>query len=241
MNLGQFNQMVSDSLKRGTTFDAQIPVQVAMAVQWLERNFTMKYMEAFRLIQIVQNQRVIQMPQGLVKAWIFFRIIKSDGTYHVVNKVEGKDLTVVNSTLNVFTANTVPSSTTSVIMPSNFFQVGLANIVLDAVPSDNFNAEAMFYNYSSWPTDPTTIPGGGSTFVHPLLDIASDLLLGQTQMFCATNLLKDLRMLAAYKEMRDEAVNTLTRSDDETKYGGEEMSMLYKPPLDSGQEPFRSF
>lgn len=236
MNLDQFNSMVSASLRRGTTLDSAIPQQTALAVQWLERNFTFKYMECFRLVTIVQNQRVIQMPKGLIKSWIFFRIINSDGSYSYLNKVEGKDLTLVNSTANTLIPNTIPSpSGTTVITPGNFFQVGLSNIVLDAVPSQNFNAESMFYNYSSWPTDTSTIPGGGSQFTHPIIDVAADLLLAQTQMLMSANITKDLRMMAAYKEMRDEAVNTLTRADDETKYGGESMKMLYNPGFDEKQ------
>lgn len=236
MNLDAFNTMVSTSLRRGNTLDATIPQQVALAVLWLERNFTFKYMEVFRLIEIQASQRVIQMPVGaLIKSWIFFRIINTDGSYSYLNKVEGKDLTQVNSTANTLIAQTVPAPTSTVIKPLNFFQVGLANIVLDAVPSQVFDAEAMFYNYSSWPTDASTIPGGGSTFTHPLLDIAADLLLAQSQMLIAANIMKDLRMFAAYKEMRDEAVNTLTRADDETKYGGESMKMLYDPAFDERQ------
>jgi hypothetical protein len=237
MNVDQFNSMVSASLKRGTTLDSQIPQQTAMAVQWIERNYTFKYMEAFRLIVIQQNERVLLMPVGsVVKSWIFFRIVNTDGSYSYINKVEGKDLTLVNSSANTIIGGAVPpTGTVFQIVPKNFFQVNLSTIVLDAVPSQNLNAEAMFYNYSSWPVDVTTIPGGGSTFTHTLLLIASDMLLAQTQMNCAVNLLKDLRMMQAYKEVRDEAVNTLLRAEDETKWAGENIRMLYKPAYDDDQ------
>jgi hypothetical protein len=42
-------------------------------------------------------------------------------------------------------------------------------------------------------------------------------------------------MGAAYKELRDEAVNTLTRAEDETKFAGENIRMLYKPAYDDEQ------
>ena len=235
MNLDQFNTMVSASLKRGSTLDAQIPQQTALAVQWIERNYTFKYMEAFRLIVIQKDQRVLLMPGDAVKSWIFFRIINFDGSYKYINKVEGKDLTMVNSPSNTIVGGTVPSQTVFQIVPANFFQVNLSTIVLDAVPSQDLNAEAMFYNYSSWPVDSTAIPGGGSTFTHSLLQIAADLLLAQTQLYCAANLLKDLRMAAVYKELRDEAANTLTRAEDETKFAGENIRMLYKPTFDDEQ------
>ena len=236
MNLSDLNQMVSDSLRRGTTLDAFIPKQVALAVQWIERNYTFKYMETFRIVTIKQSQRILLMPTGtLVKAWIFFRIIKTDDSYKYLIKAEGKDLNQVNSTKNTLIPGVVGTPTSAVIMPGAFFQVGLSTVVLDAVPSQDFPAESMFYNYSSWPTDSTAIPGGGSTFTHPLIDVAGDLILAQAQMFMATNIMKDLRMMAAYKELRDEAVNTLTRADDETKFGGEDMKMTFNPEFDERQ------
>ena len=239
MNLDEFNTMVSASLRRGNTLDALIPQQTELAVQFIERNYTFKYMEAFRMIIISENERVLLMPAGVnVKAWIFFRIINSDGSYSYLNKVEPKDLTVVSSRSNVLIAGSVAAPNTSVITPRNFYQVGLATIVLDAVPSQDFNAEAMFYNYSSWPTDPTTVPGGGSTFTHPLLEIMSDVLLVQTQLNIATNVMKDTRMKAVYENDAKKAFDTLLRADDEMKYGGENIRMLYKPNYDERQINF---
>src|SRR5256885_11996107 len=122
MNLDQFNTMVSDSLRRGNTLDSKIPLQTLLAVQFIERNYNFKYMEAFRLIVIQQNERVLLMPVGVnVKAWTFFRIINQDGSYSYINKVEGKDLTLVNSTANTLIAGSIASPTTSVIKPGNFF------------------------------------------------------------------------------------------------------------------------
>jgi hypothetical protein len=105
--------------------------------------------------------------------------------------------------------------------PHNYYIVGLKQLVLDSVPQTDFDGEAILYEYSSWPTEPSA--------THPMLDVASDLLLAQTQMFMAINIMKDLRMVPAYKEIRDEAVNTLTRAEDETKYGGETSVMAYTP------------
>lgn len=236
MNLDQFNTMVSTSLRRGTTLDADIPQQTAMAVQFIERNYSFKYMEVFRLITIQQGNRIQMMPPGsLVKAWMFFRIVNTDGSYSYINKVEGKDLTVVSSQANVLIAGTVPAPNTSIIKPGNFYQVGLSTIVLDAEPSQDFVAEALFLNYSSWPVDSTTIPGGGSNFEHPLLDVMSDVLLAQTQLYCASNLMKDTRMVQIYKELRDEAINTMTRAEDELRWAADNIRMLYKPTYDEEQ------
>src|SRR5256885_7724016 len=124
MNLSDFNTMVSNSLRRGTTLDSFIPQQVALAVQWLERNYTFKYMETFRLVTVRTNGRVLAMPGGLIKSWIFFRIINADGSYKYLIKAEGKDLTMVNSTANTLIAQSVPAPASAIIAPGAFFQVG---------------------------------------------------------------------------------------------------------------------
>jgi hypothetical protein len=211
MELSAFHAMVSSSLRRGTTLDVYIPQQTVLAAQWLERNYSMKYMETFRMLQIEQGERVIQMPANvLVKAAKFIRLVNTDGTYNYLNKIEPEDLQSIRSITSV-----------SDPTPHNYYIVGLKQLVLDSIPQVDASGEGILYEYSSWPSEPTA--------THPMLDVAADLLLAQVQMFMAVNIMKDLRMVPAYKELRDEAVNTLTRAEDETKYGGEAAVMAYTP------------
>jgi hypothetical protein len=217
MNLGDFYALVSTTLRRGTTLDSFIPGQVQLAAQWMERNYSMKYMENFRLLQIQQNQRTIKMPPGVnIKAAKFVRLINVDvdqgiqGLYNYLNKVEPEDLQTLVST----------NSTTDPV-PRSYFIVGLNTLVLDTIPAIGYNGEAMFYEYTDWPVELTS--------QHPLLNIASDMMLAQTQLLMCVNILKDMRMIPAYKEARDEAVNTMTRAEDENKYGGESISMAFVP------------
>lgn len=211
MILSDFHAMVSASLRRGTTLDVYIPQQTALAAQWLERNYSMKYMETFRIIQILQSERTIDMPEGvIIKAAKFIRLLNEDGTFNTLNKIEPEDLQSIRSLQNI-----------SDPTPHNYYIVGLGKLVLDSIPQKDFTGEGILYEYTSWPVEPSAH--------HPLLDIAADMLLAQTQMFMAVNIMKDLRMIPAYKELRDEAVSTMTRADDETKYGGEALSMAYTP------------
>ena len=211
MDLSTFHAMVSTALRRGTTLDIYIPQQTSLAAQWLERNYTMKYMETFRIIQILANERTISMPANvLVKAAKFIRLVNDDGTYNYLNKIEPEDMQSIRSKQSV-----------SDPTPRNYYIVGLSKLVLDSIPQTDMDGEGILYEYSSWPTEPTA--------THPLMDVAADMLLAQTQMFMAVNIMKDLRMIPAYKELRDEAVNTLTRAEDETKYGGEASIMAYTP------------
>ena len=214
MTLGEFHTLVSACLKRGTALDAYIPAQAKLAVQWLERNYTMKYMETFRLLQIAVSDRVIQMPANVsIKAIKFVRIIEEDGGYNYLNKVEPEDIAALRST------STTPAGTN--VIPARYFLIGLNTLVLDSVPDVTWNGEAIFYEYTAWPT--------GDSSTHPLLTMATDVILAQTQLYMAVNIMKDLRMVEVYKLARDEAVNTLTRAEDETKNGGESVSMVYSP------------
>jgi hypothetical protein len=94
-------------------------------------------------------------------------------------------------------------------------------MVFNAVPSANMTGEAMWWSYTDWPTDVSS--------EHVLLSIGSDVLLAQTLMFLAAFDLRDMRMMAAWKEVRDEGVNTLTRAEDEAQYSGQSISMVYVP------------
>jgi hypothetical protein len=174
-------------------------------------------MENFRLLQVLMNQRTIKMPPGVnIKAAKFIRLVDErvdvsvKGNYIYLNKVEPEDIQGI-----------VSNKSTSDPTPKSYYIVGLNTLVLDTIPDINWNGEAIFYEYTDWPTELTSN--------HPLLNIASDLMLAQTQFFFAVNILKDTRMVSAYKAVRDEAVNTMTRAEDETKYGGETISMVYIP------------
>jgi hypothetical protein len=205
---------VSDSLRRGTSLDALIPAQTKLAVQWLERNYTFLYMEVFRLLQIGADDRIIPLPPSVaIKSIKFIRTIGTDGAYQYLKRIQPEDL------LGLRSATTTPAGNDNV--PRAFFMVGVNQLVLDAVPSESYNGEAIFREYTDWPTDTAS--------KHPLLQMASDVLLAQTQWFMAVNVMKDLRMAEVYKVARDEGVNTLTRAEDESAYGGADNQMVYAP------------
>lgn len=209
MTLGEFHTLVKDSLRRGTTLSTQIVQQTQLAVQWLERNYTMSYMEQFRLFQLEANKRTIEFPTNAVhKAFKMLRLVDTDGGYLPLNKVEPEDLTRVVSSLNA----------TGRIVPSQYFVVG-KTIVLDAFPSEALNGEAIIHQYSDWPTDT------GET--HDLLNMGADVLLQQTCLFMALYL-KDAEMAAAYKTLRDEAVKTLVIAEVEGKYSDASTAMVYR-------------
>ena len=157
------------------------------------------------------------MPVGVnIKSAKFVRLLNTkvdqgvQGIYVYLNKVEPEDLQTL-----------VSNKTTTNPTPKSYYIVGLNTLVLDTIPTMDYSGEAIFYEYTDWPSELSSN--------HPLLDIAADMMLAQTQLLMAVNILKDMRMIPAYKEARDEAVNTMTRAEDETKYGGETISMAFVP------------
>ena len=211
MLLSDFHQLVADHLRRGTTLSTQIVAQTKLAVQWLERNYTFKYMESFRLFQAVQGTRTMDLPtNSLIKGWKFLRLVNLDGTYAPLNKIEPEDL------IGLRTQN----SQTNFVVPEAYFVIGNSKLVFDCVLSQDVSGEVMYYQYSDWPTDL------GST--HPLLQFAADVLLQETLLMMALYL-RDPRMADTIKVTRDEALNTLTRAEDENKFSGESISMVFTP------------
>jgi hypothetical protein len=207
MTLGDFHQMVADSMRRGTTLTTQIKNFTALSVQWMERNYTFKYMEVFRLFQAVQGSRTLDLPTNVViKAHKFIRLVDSTGTYVVLERCEAQDITAIRSSRNDAGA----------YIPARYWVAGNSTIVFDAVVQGDLEGEALFYQYTDWIT--------GADETHPLLGFASDVLLQQT-CFMMAAFLKDSEMAAAYKVLRDEAVNTLVRAEDENKYAGQSFTM----------------
>jgi hypothetical protein len=201
-----------------------------MAALWLERNYTFKYMERFRILQIIANERVIQLPtNSIIKGFKFVRLVNPDGSYSYLNKIEPEDSLGVVSDLNplamvpVSTNSGIVVPTPNVINPRAYWIVGNREMVLNAIPATDLVAEVMYYEYTNWPVqlDAET----------PIIDIASDVLIFQTLLFMSSLDTRDQRMAAAYKEFRDEGVNTWTRSEDENKYGSEQMSMIFVPEV----------
>lgn len=219
MNLGDFKAAVSTSLNRGTTMDGRIPLRIQQAVAWLERNYTFKYMERFRLLQIVANERTIDLPSNeVIKSWKFVRLVNDDGSYRYLNKIEPED------SLGLGTASSVMGRRP---LLSSYWVSGISTMVLNTVPEAAWNGEGMWNAYTDWPLSE-------DSFTHPLLNMASDVLQAETLLLMAAFDLRDQRMVAGWKEIRDEGVNTMTRAEDEAKYGGESISMAYVPEPGGG-------
>ena len=206
MKLSEFNSLVSTYLKRGTSLDAIIPKAAPMALSFLERNYTFKYMEVFKTVQLMAGDRTITLPLNMVtKSISMMRFINNDGSYKEINRVMPRDL-----------------KGTGVGCPTGYWLSGTTTIVFDMTSPSNVNGEAILNVFTTWPTGPDE--------THPLLIMASDVMIYQTLINMAAYM-RDSELVGAYKLMRDEGLNTLTRSDDELRYDSEHSAMAYEPFL----------
>ncbi len=207
MTLGEFHQLVADTMRRGATLSTQVRNNTKLAVQWMERNYTFKYMEQLRLFQAVAGSRTLDLPTNtVIKAHKFIRLVGDDGAYQMLQRCEPEDIVALRLSRN--------SAGTQV--PARYWVAGNSTIVFDAVLAQALEGEALYYQYTDWIT--------GESETHPLLGFASDVLLQQVCLYMAA-FLKDAEMAAAYKVLRDEAVNTLVRAEDENRYAGQSFVM----------------
>lgn len=199
MKLGEFHELISKSLKRGTTLDDLIPTKVAQAALWLERNYNFTYMEKFKLFEIANGDRFVEFPNARIKGVLWIRLLYEDGS---ILRLLYKD----------------PKSVSNLLQgePASFYRVGVTGLVVLPVPGQDFAGEAMFIEYTDWPR--------ALDSEHPLLTLANDVLQAQTLMLFAPQL-RDPRMFAMYKEVRDEGVRTLIVAEEEMKYGGADFAM----------------
>lgn len=207
MDLGEFHSLVSTSLRRGTTLDTVIPMYAKLSATWMERNYDFKYMEVFRLLQLVSGDRTVNLPTNkIVKGIDFIRLVNApeDCGYTMLKKGNPKDF---YGTLDA--------------APTGYWVSGTNTIVFNNTPDEDLSGEAIFLEFSDWPV--------ANTGRHPLLDIGTDVLLYQT-LIHMSGYLRDAEMVQAYKGLRDEAINTLLRSEDETRFKGETLTMAYQPP-----------
>src|SRR5262250_2398351 len=93
MKLSEFHDLVKTTANRGSTLDTKIPMQVRLAAMRLERNYIFSYMERFKLLQLVQGDRTLDLPSsGLVRGFKFIRLINSDDTYTYLNRTSPAQL-----------------------------------------------------------------------------------------------------------------------------------------------------
>lgn len=204
MTLGELHTLVSSSIARGTTLDAQIPAFVRMAARWLERNYTFKYMERFRQFTFdttATEPRRITMASGRVKKIEMARGVYTDGSFQKQKQIDPEEL------------NSIQEG-----MPKSFWLDGVNCIVFDKTPDENYTEEMKIIEYTSWPT---------ATSAETWLTVnAEDLLLARAMMHMAP-FLRDPKVIQYWKELYSTSLQTVLNADQELRDGARSDVMNY--------------
>lgn len=211
MTLTEFHTLVSATIARGTSLDAQIPSAARRAARWLERNYTFKYMERYSEFVISSTAnfpRIISLPSANLKSIRFVRIKLENGEFVYLDQIDPRD---VSSNPND--------------IPLRYWLDGVSYLYLDATPTRDYNAEMGWNSYTAWPTD-----SGASNW---LLDNGEDWLLYATLVEMST-FLRDPQLFQLYKTQRDEALRTLLLADEQLRELSQPARMQFEAGLVKG-------
>lgn len=143
--------LVEAALNKGTTYNSVVPGFVRKAAQWLEKNYTFKYMEQVdsSAFALVAAQYVYTQParQKRAKLW---RITLSDGSFIDLTKVDPKD--VGGRQTRAIDSVTAADPT----HPLAFYLQARTSFVLTFVPDTAYTAEFWYDQFSSWPINAYT-------------------------------------------------------------------------------------
>jgi len=194
MNLTEFTQMVKDEANKGTRLDDIIPTRIAMAVQRLERRYTLKYMERYVILTLDPNAtepRAIQFPANGIKGANFMRYsCVRTGEYEYLSQCDSRDV------LRDDRCN-----------PTGYWFDGRKYIWFDNSVQEPLDLEFSFNENSAWP------PQDGT---HWLLDNAADCVLAETMQLLATRA-RAPEWKQLYGDMLNSAQADLFRADNELR------------------------
>ena len=206
-----FHTLVSNEINRETIFDTVIPNYVQRALRFLERNYTFEYMKSISNLTIVEDVRtysVTGFTSSEIKRINFWRMFATDA---VSDSVFAKYIKKVDPQEVTQTANETPT---------DFYMNGISNLVTVQTPAGTVtDAEIGWTEYTSTTTDYTTEPW--------LITNAEDVMIAQTMLMMRGRLRLNQERVQAYKDMRDEGIRTLVRSENEHTQGAQEQEMAY--------------
>ena len=205
MNLTDFTAMVKDEANKGDRLDAIIPARVALAVQRLERRYTLKYMERFVILSLdpdATEPRAVQFPANGMKGTNFMRYsCVRTGRYRYLHHVDAGDVTG-DAACN----------------PTGYWFDGVKYIWFDNSVQEALDLEFSFNEKSTWP------PANDE---HWLLANAADCLLAETMMLLATRA-RAPEWKQLYGDMLNTAQSDLFREDNELRNA--DMDTVMVPP-----------
>ncbi len=186
-----------DECNRGNSVNNVLPTKILQAVQWIERNYNLKYMQKLQAFDLFADAS-LEAPYILIdnlKEIEFIRTvdISADGT----------------GTYGYLTAFEHPMDQKKISAgnPTNYYQNGESYVWFDAIPAEALDMHVGFYAYTG------TISIDTSCW---LFDFALDVVIAKTMQLMAPWLRQPM-LMQAYAPMLQEGMKTLIKASEDAK------------------------
>lgn len=200
--------LISETLNRGSRYDAYIPSRVRQAALWLERNYSFKYMEryvSFTATATGAEPRILPMPSA-VKKIDFIRFGPYDNDWHYLTLVDPRDV-----------IDTEPDENGR---PSGYWLDGMDHIWMDAAPEEDMVGEMSYVQYTTWPTDYTQ--------TNWLVTYGEDVLLARAMVHLAPVVRMSPLLVQEYNALLTDGLRTLVGADEEMRQANRDERMQYE-------------
>jgi hypothetical protein len=155
-----------------------------------------------RFVEFSTDSRSFQQPERIKKVE-FLRQVRADGFFDYVPHIEPQD---------AVSRKKGP--------PEGFWLDANEYVWFDNEPKEELTFEFYYLRYTDWPTEDDAS--------HWLLDFGEQAMVGQT-MLLLLPYMREVNLGQSYKLMRDEALNVMTRAQDEHDYSAMDARMRYDP------------
>ena len=192
MSLADVHTQVSRLINRGSTFDSQIPSFVKQAARFIERNYTLKYMERVTPIFIAEGESEFYYNEGKIKSIEFIRLDLDSGEYIFLKKGDPEDFEI-----------------SKIGRPSAYWlEDETSRLVLDRTADLDYNGTMFAAKFTSWPTDDSKTPW--------LVENAEEILIARAVFYMAP-LIRNPQLGAWQSQIWNEGIMTLLNSDQELR------------------------
>jgi len=218
LTLAEFHTMVEDAIGRPALY-SRVPKRVAMAVAWIERNYTFQYMRTWRSLSVSADAtypHILSQAGMNIKGVDLLRIKDLDDDGEIVfhpplKKVKPQD-----------------RERRGLGRPESYWVNGRSSIVLNSIPDEDMDFEIHLQEFTSWNYNQ-------DDFTHWLLDNAAQLLLCRTMMMLALGPARDAELYGTYKADFDLELSTFNVSEEEIQSA--DFVQVWEPPEYIVEEP----
>lgn len=206
MTLATFHADISAVIARGSSQAAKIPRWTRHANQWLEQNYSFKFMEKHgesALDPLAEAPNVLTLPNERIKSVTMVQPMQlgDRGTRRYGEPLPKADRRKVLSL--------------DLGYPTGWWQVG-NTLHFDGIVDRAYDLNLMWFEYTDWPTETTATP--------VMLQRYENLLFAQT-LVEAWRELKDPAALADWTNTRDMALRAVLVAEDADVWEAQDMRM----------------